>query len=122
MRLSKDPEARARQLEAAEQIANLTPEQIEEGRTLVKEGWKQLSRKYRHIARVAPGYTAVEALAAVDSKKLLELEEESKRRIEMLAAEYLCSCNSNHPLVEPNRRTLDIPAFAAFRKAGGGSL
>lgn len=100
-----------------EQAANPTPEQQEEGRRLVAEGWMQTSRKYRSVARVPPGMTAIEALRTVSPREAADLE----RRLEQWAADAFRRSHSKDPLVTENRLVLDIGTFAAFRKAGGES-
>ncbi len=119
MKLSRDPEARARQLEGARLAANPTPEQVAEGEKLVREGWVQLSHKYRYVARLPPGYSAVEALQEVDPEALAKIIEDSKAYVRDHARQAMLEHHGNHPLVQNNRLTLDIGTFAVFKKAGG---
>lgn len=102
---------------AALEAMNPTPEQQEEGRRLVAEGWMQTSRKFRHVARVPPGMSPIEALRAVDPRAAADLED----RLQRWAADSFRRTHAQHPLVAENHRELDIGTFAAFRKAGGES-
>lgn len=89
----------------------------EEGAQLVKEGWKQTSRKYRMIARIPEGYTAIEALKESDPKAAEDL----LRRLNQWAANSFRRLGRPSDKFKDCFRELDEETFKAFRKAGGES-
>lgn len=85
------------------------------GRRLAQEGWKQISRKHRMIARVPPGMTGMEALAMIDP----EAVEQLKRLMESEAADMVRRRADKNPLLRHCHLELDINSFASFRRHGG---
>jgi hypothetical protein len=91
----------------------LDQETVEEfGRRLVAAGYMQTSHRYRHVGRVPPGKTAVDALADVSpsSARRLAAQYEQWARAELLR------------VYSSEQLTLSIEQFAAFRKAGGEAV
>jgi hypothetical protein len=76
------------------------------------EGFKQTSNKFRHVARLPPGMTGLEALEEVEPSFAREL----LRRVEEQAAEHYRRIHADrHGL----RETLDLRTFQAFKRADG---
>jgi hypothetical protein len=111
-----------------------TEEDLEAGRQLVREGWVQTSRKYRHIARL-PCELEAEAVAAYLYERYVEGHppivgaadgvDPLWQRVEYLARldwepigrAYIGALI--YRWAKPEERTLDIDLFEAFRRAGG---
>lgn len=95
-------------------IRDPTKEEIAKAEQLIKEGYYQISRKYRHIARLPEGMTGKQALKLVTPPERhywVEAMGESS------AGDHYLSCYS-----PPNQQVvLDIPTFMAFRQAGGNT-
>lgn len=85
------------------------------GKKLAQEGWKQISRKHRMIARVPPGMTGMEALAMIDPEAVAQL----RRLMEAEAADMVRRRADKNPLLRHCHLELDINTFAAFRRHGG---
>ena len=77
--------------------------------TYVAEGWEQTSNKYRSIARVPPGETALAALERVSPSEARHLRE----RLECLAADTYRRVYAQR---EGNQRDLDLRTFQAFKR------
>jgi hypothetical protein len=99
----------------------VTQEHLEEARRLIDEGWHQVSRAYRGVARLPEGMTGTEAL--IDAERRSDhphpnLETWATRMGEAHAGEHYLRCYAGR---DGHSRDLDIPTFAAFRKLGGGT-
>lgn len=114
------------------EIREPNEEELAYGRQLVAEGWYQTSRKYRAVARLPPGVTVADALRGAmlaeshraGQHELREHEEKWIRHIVGWggALDYYLrtfSDKDRRRLGLDIARELSIPAFAAFRKAGG---
>ncbi len=100
---------------------SLTPEELTPstedaalGSQLVAEGWLSTSNKYHRIARLLPGFEAVDLIKAemIDTpagQALAELWERDRR----------FRVRSDEPFVE--HRALTLRQYIAFRAAGGHS-
>jgi hypothetical protein len=81
---------------------------------LIAGGFKQVSRKYRHLARLPPGKTGLEALAEVDPR---------------LAAHFLARANESaemmflrvHHADGPDHVTLTVEEFKEYLGKTGRS-
>lgn len=97
----------------------VTAEHIESARQLLEEGWHQVSRRYRTLARLPDGMNGVEAL--IDAELRSEhphpnLEKWARGLGNGSAGEHYMRCYAHRDL---NQCKLDIPTFAAFRKLRG---
>lgn len=100
---------------SAEMTAEISSEDMTTGMNLVAEGWVQISRRHRMVARLPKGKTGLQALQERDLgayKRLME-------RVEREAASTFLRVYSNR---EGERRELTLPEFAAFRKLGGEAV
>lgn len=92
---------------------------IEFGRALVADGWKQTSRKYRQVRRVAPAHrvTADELINPAVAERgaaravRLQMSDASIEQITLLWGSV--------KLGEIEEMTLSVKQFAAFRAAEG---
>jgi hypothetical protein len=76
---------------------------------LLAKGYQQISRKYRHVARLPEGKTGLQALMEVDpllAKRMLD-------SAESYAKEHYLRVHAKDKL------TLSEEEFEAFKKAGG---
>lgn len=80
-------------------------------RTLIRQGYQQISRKYRLVARLPEGKTGIEALRDVDPALISRWEENLERR----AAEFFCRVYSKDTL---ELSEVDFKEFRFFM--GGG--
>lgn len=95
-------------------IRDPTKEELIKAEQLIKEGYYQISRKYRHIAKLPEGMTGKQALKTVTS---IERHYWVDAMGESSAGDHYLSCYSPTNL----RIVLDIPTFMAFRQAGGNT-
>jgi hypothetical protein len=97
-----------------EEFAKSLPQ--EEADALAKklraEGFKQTSNKFRHVARLPPGKTGLEALAELEPEYVRALQQ----RVEDQAAEHYLRVYAARAGLE---QTLDLRTFQAFKRAGG---
>ena len=100
-------------------LVEVAPEHIESARQLIEEGWYQVSRKYRTLARLPDGMTGVEALIH-GCRKTGYPNRDPVAWAEGMgnahAGGYYLRRQAQQDL---NWCELDIPTFAAFRKLGG---
>ena len=78
---------------------------------IVAQGYQQVSRKNRMVARLPPGMTGLEALRTVDP----QLADNFLANAERMAAEQYMRCYAN----KENQLTLTQGEFAEFLKATG---
>lgn len=79
---------------------------------MVEDGYQQISRKYRLVARLPKGETGLEALKRVDLRSYLRIMNQAEHS----AAD---TYRRMHAREEGNEIELDEKEFEAFRKAGG---
>ncbi len=101
----------------------------ERAEKLIKEGWRQTSRKYRMLACLPDGMTGKEALYEARMREIGDVnreywEKEIKRWIDILGEN---SCADHFRRVYAGRddslnMTLDEETFMAFRSLGGGTI
>ena len=97
-------------LGSAQFVLNI-PDQGEGALQLLAGGWRQVSHTHRHLARLPPGKTGLEALAEVSPSSVADI----MRRVEMEAADdYL---RTHAP--EEHQKTLTIEEFDDFLRATG---
>lgn len=87
----------------------------EEMRRLVDEGYRQVSRKFRHVARLPDGMTGLEALRSVDP----DLHDRMMQRMEEEAADHF---RRVHASEQGLWLTLTTEEFDAFRRAATGRI
>ncbi len=93
-------------------IRDPTKEEIAKAEQLIKEGYYQISRKYRTLAKLPEGMTGKQALRSVTP---IERHYWVDAMPESSAGDHYLSCHTT-----PEQRiTLDIPTFIVFRKTGG---
>lgn len=99
----------------------VTEEHLESARQLIAEGWHQVSRAYRTLARLPDGKTGVEALIDAELRSKhphFRLREWAEGLGERSAGNHYLRCYAKQDL---NWCELDVPTFVAFRKLGGGT-
>lgn len=105
-------------------VVEVTAEHIETAQRLIDEGWYQVSRKYRLVARLPKGKTGIEALIEQERRSQYphpQAEEWVERLGEGHAGDhYLRTKPRRLGQQDPDEQELDIPTFAAYRKLGGG--
>lgn len=106
------PDAWGRRLTAEELTP--TPEDRATGRRLVAEGYRQLSRKYRMVARLPESdLEPIELLAQLDSREAAHL----RAMFNVQATECILRWHTSEEA--GTCRTLSVREFIAFREAGG---
>jgi hypothetical protein len=98
---------------------DVTEEHLETARCLIEEGWHQVSRRYRSLARLPDGLSGVTALIDAELRSEYphpDLESWAKGLGDTHAGDHYLRC---YALRDGNVCELDIPTFAAFRKLGG---
>lgn len=99
---------------------DVTQEHIEVAKKLIDEGWWQVSRRHRSIARLPYKTTGIWALIQACLKHggvpRQDVEKWATGLGETHAGDHYLRCYADY---EGNTRDLDIPTFAAFRKLGG---
>lgn len=83
----------------------------EAARVLVAEGYKQTSRKFRHVARLPRGKSGLEALKEADPEGYAHIMDNAERQ----AADTYRRIHARGP----DKLSLTVEGFEAFRKAGG---
>ena len=86
-------------------------------RALIADGWFQVSRKYRTVARLPEGKTGKEALLESSRRSVPDAPRWVACLSERDAADYW---GRVHARAASLWLELDVATFAAFRRLGGG--
>lgn len=91
-----------------------TKKHFDTAQELIDEGWYQVSRRWRTVARLPDGKTGVQALTEAETRR--DAEKWAKMLGEGSAGDHFLRCHANK---DGLWKELDVPTFAAFRKLGG---
>jgi hypothetical protein len=102
------------------------PEDHEFAKKLVAEGWKQTSRRHRHVSRLPPGMTGVEALRWARREYSKQFDEpygssERKQSESEAAITFMRVYSSYKFAAGLCHKVLTVRQFQAFLKVGGQS-
>lgn len=102
----------------------------EQAVALIDEGWFQVSRKFRHLARLPEGKTGIEALIEACLKSIgrgshseywpTEIKRWAEDMGEGPAADHFMRCYAS--AIPGLTCTVDRDIFEAFRRLGGGTV
>jgi len=106
----------------------ITPELQEQGRELVREGWKSASNKFRCIVRVPPEFENArdfESWCIEEYNKHFKTQHTNgplnSRMPDDSVKAFYARCHSDYPYMKDHQMTLSIDEYAAFRSVGGGT-